>query len=1651
MVTAELQDDIRPASPLPAWLVTPPTVLVNPPVVTRQQELPFAELSWKNLERLCLRLAEKEARVEHCQLYGVPGQAQDGIDLFARESFNSKYRVYQCKNEARFSAAKITDAVNEFLNGAWPDKTDTFVLCIRESLEPTDRAVEFERQAERLRNRGIKLVAWDSSQLSRMLKEVPELVDDFFGRGWVEAFCGREKAQGLGDRLDAEQVTAFRAQMGQLYRHVFTAQDPGLLISDAPGAALSLEERFVVPDIYERRAVKLSVPGTSHSNGHVVRDGSAEADYGRSSLVSSSEERPKDFSAILKTRRAIDDWIAANQYSVLMGGPGSGKSTALRILAIDLLREEPRLTPIARKWGTYLPVWIPFPVWTKLIVERGSSASLTDVMEVWLSGWAQRGLWPLVVKALADKRVLLLVDGIDEWTNEEAAGIAVNKLRVFINQHSVPAVMASRPHGFERLGLEETGWEVAELADFTPAQQRGVARIWHVCRLRQLDGDPLSPEEIDWRAEAASSEFVEELGRSKDFQELAGVPLLLCLLVLRRMHDGYLPTSRFKAYEQLVELLTVKHPALRRKAAEIVSSSSLILSDTENKQILAFLAYHIQTQHPDGLIDRIEAERVVRDYLKDTSNGFCFAERDARLHAGRLVNIGIETIGVLVNRSQTDLGFFHRIVQEYLAACHLASQSLEEQLGVVETKGGDPQWREVLLSLFSMTPRSGDIRAFVEAIRTKAAHPFDRLYADELTTEVACGAFNSPNDLAREISNSAFEQIESDSWMPQRERLLQCVLEGLRSARLRGTMQDQIGRWFPCTLLGREVIFGAMAEWPQEPEVIDCLIKGMQDEDVAVQRSAGQALARLASMNRAVGDRVADIARHSGNALARAAALTSLSRGWPDHPNTAQAVKSARQSACPELRLAAIVVLIRRGEHTEEDLNELVRLGSWHWNVDGQWQPEVVESLVQGWARTDALKERCLNYAHSAYGRSDVLEEDTALAVLLRAFPGDERVANHFAQYIRHTDHPFILFDHIDPWKRLAANFPNHPDLNAAIEEWFKRPHHLEPTIAAAALVGRTVESKQRLLTQLATSSVPFWASGSLLEGWGMGDPDVAAALGTMAFGDAGKASLIAADLPEIIEDRERCRQRLLEILRDPGCERPDMILDGLRTLGTQGDVEAAENVLAVLEQRPEWKSHPLWAMNARVITLYPWDERVREMAKQALSSTEGHHPSVARAYGTDVEIRRAILRRVNPLPGSLREYLARNVSPSIGPSDFVLETLTSCYVDPNGNVKTEAAITCCSALKSSGNVPEAVIDKLRAEIVHEHDVEYWLRRQAAFAGLIILGRLDVYSGPNECGPADPLLAPDVYRLQENPAFVRVLMEHWEEIGPRKDRIALGVKNWHDFWEVACAQADEFPAARAEALKSFEENPEARPSANELRFLSRAVPGGPLLLDKCLKALHIGNDRSIDLGWETLAAAEILGKQFGHDEGVYQRIIGECDGPWVPYCAVLALCEGWPESEVLARYQGDLSLDHVRNLFTSIVTIRFLCLKDSAEGVWTMLNRLLSNRRPKDFSEATYAPVVRRFRTDDRLFEIASAELRNQPSPTVKASLARILISARGTTPDLKAWCLDELEKQTTREHVSEIGFDIAEGAYRPVEYALLDALNTGSGIRRYG
>lgn len=189
---------------IPPWLQKEINSSVEPPVETKLQELPFDRITWENFEKLCLQLVQSEANIEgYCQLYGEKGDEQAGIDLYTRKHLEEKYTVYQCKRVKDFGPAKIISAVDKFLEGDWVDKTKTFVLCTSESLVLKQRADAVVQQRERLLQKKIELIIWDKQQLSSKLKDLPQLVSDFFGDAWTKAFC----PQSIGTSLDTEVIT----------------------------------------------------------------------------------------------------------------------------------------------------------------------------------------------------------------------------------------------------------------------------------------------------------------------------------------------------------------------------------------------------------------------------------------------------------------------------------------------------------------------------------------------------------------------------------------------------------------------------------------------------------------------------------------------------------------------------------------------------------------------------------------------------------------------------------------------------------------------------------------------------------------------------------------------------------------------------------------------------------------------------------------------------------------------------------------------------------------------------------------------------------------------------------------------------------------------------------------------------------------------------------------------------------------------------------------------------------------------------------------------------------------------------------------------------------------------------------------------------
>ena len=438
----------------------PPESHVSPPVRTRPQTLPLNELPWDSFQKLCARLAQRFGDVEFCQEYGTPGQDQEGIDIYVRRPESSKYSVWQCKRYQTFRPSLVEKSVSDFLNDDWAPKADEFILAVSVNTEEAKLAKAIETQAKRLRERNIQFLPLGITQISERLKDYPDLVDDFFGCVWVREFCGAEAVARLSSRrLEPDQVIRLRQLLRNCYTQHFEITDPGL--PSLTGSInpdhqpLSLAERFIPPEILEEQ----QVPHTEMLNDSLgVQDNRRPRADGTED--SPSSRRPRVTIRTSEVRRPAIDWLSNSELSVILGDPGIGKSTLLRCVLLDLLSTEPRYETCARRWGQYLPVWVPFAMWTRLVRES-EECSLSDVLTTWLHKVsAEEDLITLVQKALEDSRLLLFVDGLDEWSDETAARTALTLLEQFVGERKVPAIASSRPLGYARLGGLSSKWSI---------------------------------------------------------------------------------------------------------------------------------------------------------------------------------------------------------------------------------------------------------------------------------------------------------------------------------------------------------------------------------------------------------------------------------------------------------------------------------------------------------------------------------------------------------------------------------------------------------------------------------------------------------------------------------------------------------------------------------------------------------------------------------------------------------------------------------------------------------------------------------------------------------------------------------------------------------------------------------------------------------------------------------------------------------------------------------------------------------------------------------------------------------------------------------------------------------------------------------------
>jgi hypothetical protein len=1515
------------------------------------------------------------------------------------------------------SASDLSALVQDFLDGSWAGGSTRFVLCTTHDLSGRRLQKAIVSERERLADRGILFQPWGKDALLLELKSHPLIVYDFFGESLARRFSGDLLIDGLSHRLGPDDLRTLRGRLREFYERIFELDDPR-------------RGEFVNLDVREGREVVGSGDRGSPSGASGLLD-EPLTNIVRDVLASPSLPLPPASSPVDDRSYPIMEWVAREGSRLAIGGPGSGKSTFLRVLALDVLSNSPRFGAAATAFGTHVPVWIPFSRWVRAIAnEPGREWSVETLVQQWLESLGVNDLWPLIQRGLEDDRVLLLVDGLDEFTDDGAAEHALKSLVLRADRRPCGVIAAGRPSAMARLELRRLEWDFADISPLSVPQQRELAA-------------GVISQERGRQAHRSVEQFMTELSARQELAEPATTPLLMNYLVRLWLERRTLPATRVEAFGQIVRLILEVHPRRRRRIAEEPPPDPQ-LNEQEREDATSVLALSVQASEGFAL-SHSEAERVIVQYLS-SSSGPALDRTTARLAGRELVRDLLDTYGLLVRVTEADVSFVHSTIREYLGARALAVQDRDQLRVELRQHAVDAGWYEVFRHLLGLCDRNLSDDLVQDLVSALTERP--ELFALELFLAEAASTADLTEDTAQAILKSAIHKVEEQEWSPNQVGLIRAVVRALGHPGLREVAQEAVSRWFPYRYGWPATGLRAIARWTSNEELVAVFLRGLRQTDTTARQVAAALLGELGGSSLFPADKLSLMAAKDQSPDARAAALFALSLGLPDQAEPL--LQLARQSDVPQLALVVALAEARNGVRRADQLQLLLEVARETSGVDAAWWGLAHQAVVEGWSGDAHLRDQLLGLYRDRQGprRTQEIDENFLVVTLLSAFPGDAKVAAVVAEELA-TEHPFISFMMgVDPWKLLAENFRDDPVVAPAVDAWLttcNSAHLVEASYAA--LVGRTAVAKDFLLMHV-EDSMPYWSALALLDGWGMSDPQVAGVLRGLATDEAGRSSLIGPLLPRVLGSSHEARLRLMACLADPACSRPDLVLDGLAEVGIDpNDTAVADQVFQRLEQGQAEG----FGLRARVISYLHGDPRTRELAVSEIAKPDGAWEAVASAYEMDAVLRRAILESLTPLDAPGRAVLVDALAAGLGvPSDGKEQSLGRYAAEYEADISTAAAVSYFEMLAATQGVPG--MRPVLAEGLAATGTNYERRSQAAFAAALALGIPDVVLDASHDWREDKRVAvPITDFLRPNLPLLRLVLQHWDEL-----KTLFGDEFWFrldghrtggpaELWKVLVSVADEYPGPREEALEFLRatgpERPPYHQSPEVLSFIARCLPQSVLLRDFCLATVL---PEHIDLGgWRGAEfAAELLGTHFRGDEEVLRQLTEAANAEfslppgWFPLSSgvLCALGEGWTNAEGLNTAWAWRGTDHVPGL---------------PDGAWAHVVCSCAGRddligwMTSQVHEAviTDAPSVRARRRAlrgriQRDVEVRRALVEMVMAPTTPCSLRvstlSLLRGIAASEEGLRTYTGDLLSRELARDTPSsEIGFDLARGSWR--------------------
>ena len=445
---------------------------------------------------------------------------------------------------------------------------------------------------------------------------------------------------------------------------------------------------------------------------------------------------------------------ASLRWVVILGSPGSGKSSALRAHLLAWAAASP-----AERERLDFPVLVELKKYAR---DRHPGSTLLQYMSG--GGEAHLRLGVKALKAMlqpsSGRRVLLLLDGLDEVFDVRLRAQVVEDVQRFVNEHrsaAVRVVLTSRIVGYSVTELQADDFTHHVMQPLDSDQIVDFVRRWHAAVYMGAEAATRKSRE------AHLAKALSETG----LRQLASSPLLLGMICLVN-HSSELPTRRASLYEACSRLLLErwKTDEAVQAVRDTAGMGITLFTRAHKEALLADLAWRMQQDGklpltssqgfiaswysgflslwqqqqaaaplanlvPQPVLEAVVLEHVRRQGLR---------QAEPALVQQALITQLRERHHVICWLGAQSFAFVHRTFLEYYAALYVRQQweagrmSQWQLVQLFQQQKRASGWREVLLLLSEMLP-SERVYPCLRVLAEEKHDPKDPLPPDDLVRQ----------------------------------------------------------------------------------------------------------------------------------------------------------------------------------------------------------------------------------------------------------------------------------------------------------------------------------------------------------------------------------------------------------------------------------------------------------------------------------------------------------------------------------------------------------------------------------------------------------------------------------------------------------------------------------------------------------------------------------------------------------------------------------------------------------------------------------------------------------------------------------------------------------------------------------------------------